>query len=247
MGEKRKWMRAFVSMLVMLVGVSCGGQVKGPDGGHAYRKKPAKIQKPYKVWGKWYTPIADATGFEQVGIASWYGKKFHGRKTSNGERYDMHAMTAAHKTLPFNTVVRVENLDNGRECIVRINDRGPFVDGRIIDLSNKAARAIGSDITGTARVRITAMAPRGRKVKPGTFTSGNFTVQVGAFTVKANAERLAHTLESRYGDAHVVEYDRGDALFWRVRAGRYGTIAKAERAEAEIRKTGFPHAMAVAE
>ena len=97
-------------------------------------KKPAGYPKPYKVFGKWYQPLPDSKGFRQRGIASWYGKDFHGKKTSNGETYDMYAMTAAHKTLPLGTYVRVHNLENNRTLEVRINDRGPFVRGRIIDL-----------------------------------------------------------------------------------------------------------------
>ena len=95
---------------------------------------PKGHPKPYRVNGNWYKPMPDAKGFSQRGIASWYGKKFHGRKTSSGEVYDMYAMTAAHKTLPLGTWVRVRRLDSGKQIVVRVNDRGPFVHGRIIDL-----------------------------------------------------------------------------------------------------------------
>ena len=101
-------------------------------------RKPA-TQKSYKVMGKWYHPVAQSDGFTQKGKASWYGKKFHGRKTANGERYDMYGLSAAHKTLPLGTWVRVNNRDNDRTLDVRLNDRGPFVRGRIIDLSYGAA------------------------------------------------------------------------------------------------------------
>lgn len=99
--------------------------------------------RPYKIAGKWYYPTLAKVGDVQRGIASWYGPNFHSKKTSNGEIYNMYADTAAHKTLPMNTMVRVDNKENGKSVIVRINDRGPFVSGRIIDLSNKAAHAIG--------------------------------------------------------------------------------------------------------
>ena len=158
--------------------------------------RPSK-PKPYKVLGQWYTPMADARGFQQRGIASWYGEDFHGRQTSNGETYDMYGISAAHKTLPLGTYVRVVNLDNNRSLDVRINDRGPFVHGRIIDLSYGAARKLGVVGPGTAPVEIVALgtpAPGTSPDKPGylpvDYYSGNFTFQVGAFVDRANAQRL---------------------------------------------------------
>ena len=112
--------------------------------------------KPYKVLGKWYQPLPHSDGFRQRGLASWYGRDFHGKKTSSGEIYNMHAMTAAHKTLPLGTYVRVYNLENKRSTLVRINDRGPFVRGRIIDLSYSAAKEVGIVGPGTARVSLRA-------------------------------------------------------------------------------------------
>ena len=117
--------------------------------------------RPYNVFGVRYYPFVANVGDDFKGIASWYGPDFHAKKTSNGEIYNMYAMTAAHKTLPMNTVVRVDNLDNGRSTIVRINDRGPFVAGRIIDLSNKAAHEIDMVRKGTARVKVTVLGYNG--------------------------------------------------------------------------------------
>ncbi|MGJ0323205.1 septal ring lytic transglycosylase RlpA family protein [Aliarcobacter cryaerophilus] len=117
--------------------------------------------RPYNVFGIRYYPFVANVGDQFDGIASWYGPDFHAKKTSNGEIYNMYAMTAAHKTLPMNTVVRVDNLDNGRSTIVRINDRGPFVSGRIIDLSNKAAHEIDMVRKGTARVKVTVLGYNG--------------------------------------------------------------------------------------
>ena len=117
--------------------------------------------RPYNVFGIRYYPVVASVGDRFDGIASWYGPDFHAKKTSNGEIYNMYAMTAAHKTLPMNTVVRVDNLDNGRSTIVRINDRGPFVAGRIIDLSNKAAHEIDMVRKGTARVKVTVLGYNG--------------------------------------------------------------------------------------
>ncbi len=117
--------------------------------------------RPYNVFGIRYYPFVANVGDQFDGIASWYGPDFHAKKTSNGEIYNMYAMTAAHKTLPMNTVVRVDNLDNGRSTIVRINNRGPFVAGRIIDLSNKAAHEIDMVRKGTARVKVTVLGYNG--------------------------------------------------------------------------------------
>jgi len=112
----------------------------------------------YRVNGRVYVPRADPR-YDRIGAASWYGRAFHGRRTASGERFDMHAMTAAHPTLPLATLVRVTNLANGRSIAVRINDRGPFARGRIIDLSQAGARALGFEAHGTARVRVTVIAP----------------------------------------------------------------------------------------
>jgi rare lipoprotein A len=117
--------------------------------------------RPYSVFGIKYYPFIANIGDDFEGTASWYGPDFHSKKTSNGEIYDMYDMTAAHKTLPMNTVVRVDNLENGKSIIVRINDRGPFVRGRIIDLSNKAARDIDMVRRGTAKVKITVLGYNG--------------------------------------------------------------------------------------
>jgi len=219
------------------------------------QKKPG-YPKPYKVLGKWYQPLPDAVGFRQRGLASWYGRKFHGRKTSNGETYNMYAISAAHKTLPLGTYVRVKNLNNQRRLDVRINDRGPFVRGRIIDLSYKAAKVLGVAGPGTAPVEIVALGaavnPAGergtpRQYVPVDYYSGNFTFQVGAFTERRNAERLKRKLALTYKNAHITVYDRGDQIFYRVRVGRSKTLAKAEEYETMLIQSGFRDAFTVAE
>jgi len=113
-----------------------------------------KRGNPYQIDGQWYYPLASGDTYDEVGVASWYGTKFHGKKTANGETYDMHAMTAAHTTLPIPSVVRVTNLENGKAIEVRVNDRGPFVKSRLIDLSYAAAKALGYRKQGTTRVRV---------------------------------------------------------------------------------------------
>ena len=204
--------------------------------------------KPYRVNGVWYQPIPDAYGFKQRGTASWYGRKFHGRQTSNGETYDMYGISAAHKTLPFSTVVRVTNLRNGRRLDVRINDRGPFAKGRIIDLSYGAARKLGVVGPGTAPVEIVALAAParsmttngdGRRFEPVDLTRGNFTFQVGAFQDRANAQRLAARLEKRHANVHIASFDRGDGLYHRVRVGRVRRLDEAEAYERTLMQQGY--------
>ena len=216
--------------------------------------QPSGYPKPYKVFGKWYQPLPDSKGFRQRGIASWYGKDFHGKRTSNGEIYDMYAMTAAHKTLPLGTYVRVYNLENNRNLEVRINDRGPFVRGRIVDLSYAAAKELGLVGPGTAKVEIVALgtpaATDGSKkgnFVPGDYYSGNFTFQVGAFTIRENAERLRRELNEQYKNAHITTYDRGDRIFYRVRVGAFQTLEDAVLNEAILIQNGFPDVFLVAE
>jgi rare lipoprotein A len=149
----------------------------------------------------------------EQGIASWYGAPFDGRRASDGEIYDMTLMVAAHRTLPFGSVVRVTNLNNGLHTDVRIIDRGPFVAGRIIDLSLAAARALNLVGPGTAPVRIELLS------SPGPL-NGDFTVQVGAFTVRENAERLRMQLAAHFTPIFIQEYDAPNGHFFRVRVGR---------------------------
>lgn len=132
------------------------------------RKKEKKVpptQRPYVIEGQKYYPIPSAEGYEEIGLASWYGDPFHGRKTANGETYDMYGETAAHKTLPMGTVLLVKNLVNGKTATVRINDRGPFVDGRIIDLSYTTAKQLGIYRRGTEKVQIVALCAAGQEQK----------------------------------------------------------------------------------
>ena len=205
------WIRKAGVVLCVLVLSACagdGGQKKEQADGPSTRNIKASQVKdavpvpeprarygnrsPYEVLGKTYTVLPSSKGYKKRGIASWYGSKFHGRRTSSGEPFDMHLATAAHKSLPLPTYAEVTNLDNGRKVIVKINDRGPFHDARLIDLSYGAALKIGMADTGTARVEVRAIsfdrdAP-GRsaaEVADGTF------LQVGAFGSRDSAEQLA--------------------------------------------------------
>jgi rare lipoprotein A len=199
-------------------------------------------RSPYTVLGKVYRVRDSADGYVERGVASWYGTKFNGRATSSGERYDICAFTAAHRTLPLPSIVRVTNLDNGRSVLVRVNDRGPFHSGRLIDLSYAAAVRLGVDRTGTARVEVRAVdgnddAPMllasagngggggggggGSRPAPATpIPSGKQLVQAGSFADKDNAQRLVGRL--RDADVDDVDLDHvevNDRDLWRVRIG----------------------------
>ncbi|VEN72807.1 Endolytic peptidoglycan transglycosylase RlpA [Candidatus Desulfarcum epimagneticum] len=217
---------------------------------------PPKPQKPYVVMGKEYRPIPleDAAGFRQQGLASWYGEDFHGRKTANGEIYNMHAMTAAHKTLPLGAHIRVKNLKNNRKVEVRVNDRGPFVRGRIVDLSYRAAKKLDMVDSGTAPVEVVALGfptrgPGARPYysRPKSYQVGDFTIQVGAFREKENAERLLQILDKTYNNAHVSDFNDGKDLLYRVRVGKCSTLEKAKEYESVMIEKGFKGAFVVAE
>jgi len=181
-------------------------------------------------------------------------RSFTAKKTSNGEIYDMHAMTAAHKTLPLGTHVRVHNLNNGKSVEVRINDRGPFVRGRIIDLSYKAAKKLDVVGPGTAPVEIVALGTPNAKdgqstsgYTPIDYYKGNFTFQIGAFSEEGNARRLKKKLENKYMNVHIVPYDDGKRVMYRVRVGRASSLEQAEEYESTLIEHGYKGAFIVAE
>ena len=165
--------------------------------------------------------------YVEEGIASWYGPQFNGHRTSDGEIYDMHDFTAAHRTLPFGTLLRVTNLSNGLQTEVRVNDRGPFVANRIIDLSLSAAKAIQMVGTGTAQVRLEVISGPNQQ-------TGFFGVQVGAFLVKDNAERFRDRLAARYPSVSIATYDSPNGLYYRVRVGRLPTEDEAQQLAAQL-------------
>jgi rare lipoprotein A len=239
-------------LLIVCCGLSaCGGHrtrvIETPE-----TRELKGWQKPYEVDGLRYNPLRDHQGFRQEGIASWYGKKFHGRATSNGETYDMYAMTAAHKTLPLGVYVKVTNQRNGLSTVVRINDRGPFVAGRIIDLSYSAASKLDVVDAGTAPVRIEALGYRTRQagqagyVEPKSYDVGSYAVQVGAFSVEQNAVRLAADLRRQYGAADVQTGVRDGATLYRVRVGKYTSLNAAEQAKERFQTQQFPGSFVVA-
>ena len=162
-----RFMRGFWLTVLFLLSFACAGsptpQKKSnsvSNYAHTQRKPEPRIptrrkqSDPYEVYGKRYYPLSSSAGFVQRGEASWYGHEFHGRPTANGEQYNMYSRTAAHKTLPFNTYVKVTNLKNGKQTVVRINDRGPFVGGRTFDLGPGTAQALGFGGVGIVKYRI---------------------------------------------------------------------------------------------
>jgi rare lipoprotein A len=243
-----------------------------PDAVPRDEARAASGNKPYTVFGVNYVPLADASGYRERGVASWYGKKFHGRRTSSGEPYDMYGMTAAHRTLPLPTYVRVRNLENGRSVVVRVNDRGPFLHNRVIDLSYTAAARLGVLGKGTAMVEVesvgtavpaapvttTASAPSlpliatAEAATPATTTPPpRLSVQVGAFNRYENAINLRERLERAglnpiYIQPPAQPGPTANAIY-RVRIGPLATVAQGDQVVTEVARHGVPDALLVVE
>ena len=253
----------FVIVAVLLACLAgCGGATRWEDDGHQQTEKVTKSQPRssrgnppfYEVFGERYYVLNSANDYKERGIASWYGKKFHGKPTSSGEIYNMHAMTAAHKTLPLPTEVRVTNLRNGRTVIVKVNDRGPFVDNRIIDLSHSAAQKLDIITSGTAFVEVETLPRNATKPPllaqsseqptvaksvismvtpissaaaapaPGAALLGLY-LQVGAFGEQRNAKKLQQQL-NRHGISNVVirPDESREPVLYRVRLGPISSV-----------------------
>jgi rare lipoprotein A len=220
--------------------------------------------RSYVVFGQTYYPKQSSRGYVERGIASWYGPKFHGGKTSSGERYDMHQMTAAHKTLPLPTYALVKNLENGRSAVVKVNDRGPFVGDRIIDLSYAAAKKIGIDKQGTARVEVVSIDPRDHNGKvpqvrraaaqwqPQHQAATPLYVQVGAFGTRDNAEQLRQRLTGLLQDpVQVREAGDGPASetprLYKVRVGPITSRSDADDLSRKLASLGIARPLLVSD
>ena len=246
----------FLLLLILVLsalGTGCGKSYifsnSGSGGGSpGSTAAPSGTFRPYTIDGITYHPLQSADGFTEEGLASWYGRDFHGRRTANGEIYDMYAMTAAHKLLPMGTVVRVTRLDSGRSVDVRINDRGPFVRERVIDLSYTAAEKLNMVGQGTARVRVEAIggtAGTARATRDN--IPGTFYVQVGSFTVEANAQNLVSAMRQRgYGDSRLQTVMIQGRWFWRVQAGSFPNLNAARTAKARL-EGEFPSCFIIAD
>ncbi len=173
-------LRGTIALLGVLSLMACASQPKGTSQG-AY-----KVGKPYKINGVWYYPSEDYS-YDETGIGSWYGPGFHSKATANGETYDENDMTAAHKTLPMPCLVRVTNLGNGRSVVVRVNDRGPYVNNRIIDMSRRGAQLLGYEKTGTAKVRVQILADESRQIAAAA-RQGKSTTAIAAAATRSGDE-----------------------------------------------------------
>lgn len=217
-----------------------------PDAVPRYETRTrAGNKNPYTVLGKTYHLIEDESAYRERGYASWYGNKFNGHNTSNGERYDMYAMTGAHKTLPIPSYVRVTNLDNGKSVVVRINDRGPFHQGRIIDLSYAAAQRIGIHKTGTGRVEVEIAlpgdaAPIPRRadnnvpapIEPA-LPEGTF-LQIGAFSHQASAQQFAASVGSNLTYPVTIHSAAQPKQVHRVRVGPFKDAKSLQEARDQL-------------
>ncbi len=256
-----------LGLMSLLAACASAGGGASSRGGLPVVTDPAPIvsgtMRPYQVRGRWYRPAEDPT-YDEVGMASWYGDQFNGRPTSTGEIFDMHALTAAHKTLPLPGLVEVTNLANGRTVVLRVNDRGPFVDDRIIDLSRGAAEELDLLARGVGRVRVrylgraprqgggmrlqtasaaaptavTAMAPDPAPVFSGTA----YWVQAGAYANRRTAQRIA----GRLGDSATVdEVQTGQGRSYRVLVGPWNDANAAERARQAVLARGVDDALLI--
>jgi rare lipoprotein A len=247
-------------LAVMLAGCTFGVPISdrgAPQSSGVPATTPSERGNPssYVVFGKRYYVLDSADGFVQRGIASWYGTKFHGRPTSSGEVYNMHAMTAAHKTLPLPVYVHVKNLDNGRSAVVRVNDRGPFIPGRIIDLSYAAAKKLGVDGPGTANVEISVLTEgesqptsvvRTIPLGTGIDEEAPLFIQMGSFSSRMNADNLVRTLiAANELSASISQLQTNEGLFYRVRVGPLLDVDEANAILSRLHGKGFQTARIV--
>ena len=249
-----------------LLAVACAGCAGVSEQQQSSQSQPASQQAvvnpprsergnpaEYEVMGRRYRVMASGDGYRDTGVASWYGREFHGRPTSSGERYDMFALTAAHKTLPIPTWVEVTNQRNGKAVIVKVNDRGPFVDDRIIDLSYAAALELDMVQAGTAPVFVRALGapatmPTVARLQPESAESRVVFAQVGAFSDKSNAQRMLTRLHSSgFANASIVSGSGGSDAVHRVRIGPLDSDAVYASVLERLSGLGFAGAQMIVE
>ena len=221
-----------------------------------------KIGNPYQIMGRWYYPKEDYS-YSEVGVASWYGDDFHAKRTANGEKYDMNTLTAAHRTLPLPSIVRVTNLENGRSLVVRVNDRGPYAKERIIDISKRGAQLLGYQTKGTAKVKVEIMPDESRALKAALLNQKIPTnqeqiekkkiksvtshyVQVGSFRQKDLALTTEEKLQ-KFGKTQIAEADVNGATYYRVRLGPIESEQKAQDMLNRVYSSGFHDARIIRE
>ncbi len=221
-----------------------------------------KVGNPYKIMGKWYYPKEDYN-YKEIGVASWYGEDFHAKRTANGEKYDMYSLTAAHRTLPLPSIVKVTNLENGRSLVLRVNDRGPYAKNRIIDVSKRASQLLGFQAQGTTKVRVEVMEKESKALKAAltgepieedvylvqekapvlssenlgaiSYPKGSYFVQVGSYSQKAGAQSIASQLDV---DSNIYYVNVNGQNYYRVRVGPFSNEKEAEVALAKIKNRG---------
>mgnify|MGYP001809721592 CR=1 FL=1 len=269
MGRSNPWRLA----VILAAGASLAACVSAPKpkmSGRPSAQAPSSrdggqrvpgTMRPYQVRGIWYTP-KDQPNYNEVGEASWYGQQFHNKQTANGETFDMWVVSAAHKTLPLPSIVEVTNLDNGRKIKVRVNDRGPFVQGRIIDMSRAGADALGFSGKGTARVRVRYVGPAPARGKDRTLhyagavaepeprrapepRGGDWAVQAGAFADRGNAEKAVNSLRD-VGRARIVPLQQSGRTLYRVVVESGRDAEDAARLREAVAALGFPDAKLIA-
>ncbi|MFW5427192.1 MAG: septal ring lytic transglycosylase RlpA family protein [Methylophagaceae bacterium] len=258
----------FTACLYVLL-VACGGGTVAPDRAPTSPQDVSNVPNAvpqdepkskygnpahYEVFGKRYYTLNSSKGYHEKGVASWYGKKFHGRRTSSGETYDMYAMTAAHKTLPLPTYVEVTNLANGKKIIVKVNDRGPFHDNRLIDLSYTAAKKLGIISKGTGTVEIRAITKNDNYASPAQVTTVanndyvGLYLQVGAFSTLTSAEQLKAKLQRQIGDAILIApLKKPEGNLYRVRVGPLSNVEYGDSLAKQLVDLGFYDAHIVVE
>jgi rare lipoprotein A len=214
-------------LLSLALLVACAGRQVPPTPVAAVAPSPVEVSVPVSA----PVPPVPEANYRETGIASWYGKELHGKQTANGEVFDMYGLSAAHRTLPLGTLVRVTNLDNFKSITVRINDRGPFFKSRFLDLSYGAAKELGFVSQGTARVKIeTVEAVR---------DPAQYTMQAAVFTEEENARMLKERLNTRFGVVSIVPFETNIARFYRVQVGTYASEDRAEQAARKLTLEGL--------
>ncbi len=232
-------------ILASLLVAGCGG-VDVADRSPTTTGGTYKVGNPYQIGGITYFPAEDPD-YDEIGIASWYGVEFHGKPTANGDTYDMNALTAAHKTLPMPFDVRVTNLENNRSIVLTVNDRGPFVDGRIIDVSRRAAQLLGFYEAGTVRVRVQAadLAIASLADYSDIIETGDRYIQVGSYQERANAEAAGRKV-MQAGNMRIERELLDDGrVVYRVRLGPFDDEQGTRRALDHVAYLGFPGAIVV--
>jgi len=239
-------------VIIFCLGVAACGSTKRTHEASGPPNPVYKVGKPYKISGKTYYPAADPH-YDRVGLASWYGKKFHGRKTANGDVFNMNDLTAAHTTLPMPSYVRVTNVENGRWLVLLVNDRGPFVGNRIIDVSRRAAQLLGFEKKGVTKVRIQAVngpqnilpkqimakntppvvaqpvvqMAQNENISDDPIEGAEIYVQIGAYADQKNAEKVVDAID-HISDTKIEEVDINGQNLYRVRIGPQPTVELAE-------------------